>query len=126
MKNHYPDLISSIQMSLNQKTTLIDHLNNEHRYLKYFINDYATKLKQRQEILVKFSERLDETFVHVPRRTSLEKKCQEEEFVELVKEYEEVQEENVRLREETEAKLRRCSSIIQPLDPLAIEQKEKN
>ena len=107
-------------MSLNQKTTLIDHLNNEHRYLKYFITDYANKLKQRQELLLQLTEHFQGTFpVEKPRRTSV-KKCQQEEFTQLVQEYEEVQAENRRLREETEAKLRR-SSIIVPLDQLRIE-----
>lgn len=108
-------------MSLNQKTTLIDHLNNEHRYLRYFISEYATKLKQRQELLLQFTEHCQETFaVEKPRRTTTVNKCQREEFAQLVKEYEEVQAENRRLREETEAKLRRCSIIV-PLDQSRIE-----
>lgn len=102
---------------MNQKSTLIDHLNNEHRYMKYYLNDYAAKLKHRQELLIKLTEQFSKSFLHeyqrkTPKNFQSIHEHQREEFLQLLAEYEQVRAENDRLKEETEEKLRKFSLSI--------------
>ena len=110
---------------MNQKSTLIDHLNNEHRYMKYCINDYASKLQHRQELLIKLTQQFQQSFAIEHRQIFTNNyrsihDHQRQELSQLLNEYEQVRAENHRLKVQSEGNLRKLSLSL-PLDPHAIE-----
>ena len=109
---------------MNQKTTLIDHLRNEHRYQKYQTNEYAFKVQHRREQLAKLTQ-LIELFLaeqnrvlsHRPDRALVDehdRQCQE--FDDLSAEYERLQTENYLLRLRAKENIQTCAMLMPSSD----------
>jgi archaellum component FlaC len=114
----YSDLVDCLRLSLSQKTTLIDHLRNEHRYMKHHLNDYSIQLQQRQDLLGKLADQFQRSLTDASVRAPIKSENttlldqyeqQRQELTRLKAEYEKVQVENDQLRSETQAKIERYS-----------------
>lgn len=114
----YPELFTSIQLSMNQKTVLIDHLKNDYRYRKYRLKEYSTKFDRQQDFLGKFIQQIEEYLIqhdcwigkinsqslfNQSNRSSME-------LIELSNEYEELQREYELLTSQNEVHRRKYSA----------------
>lgn len=106
---------------MNLKTTLIDHLNNEYRYMKYQITERSSKLKQSQELLCRLKSQIEK---HVTQQNMITQEVDETyiinahnrqciELTSLSNEYERLQHENHLLTLKAKENLQRLSLIMQ-------------
>jgi hypothetical protein len=51
-------LINAVKLSINQKSNLIERVHHEQNYIKYRTNDYQSKTKQRQQLLMQLVDKL--------------------------------------------------------------------
>lgn len=117
----YNQLLTSIQLSMNQKTTLLDHLNNEYRYTKYHLNEYASTIQQRHQSIMKLIEKIEELLIHqstITKETNYlsinnQHNRQYIELIHLSNEYEQLKKENHLLTLEAKEKLERFYVIMQ-------------
>ncbi|CAF2336610.1 unnamed protein product [Rotaria sp. Silwood2] len=117
----YNELLTSMQLSMNQETTLIDHLKNEYRYTKYQLNEYSLKLKQRHELLIKLTKQIQQFLIQHDRiikqtnHISIinQHNRQSNELINLSNEYEQLQIENSLLTLKAKENLQRFSMIMQ-------------
>lgn len=100
---------------MNQKSTLIDHLNNEYRCIKHQINQYGTKLKQREKLLMELSTQIEKSFQRDDRSVSRtiidEHRQQTAEFRSLSQEFQQLQIENEHLKIGVQENLQRISRL---------------
>lgn len=93
--------MNSVEISLNQKATLIDHSENEYRYAKFHLNEFRTQLKEQEEFLSELLKRIE---LNSPFDQQMMEKIpyeplDEQEFNSLVEEYERLKIENQNLIE---------------------------
>ena len=106
---------------MNQKSTLIDHLKNEHRHVKYHLSEYSDKLKDRHELLLKLTDRFRQCFGEEPRpirpsshQLSIEQHDrQRQELAELFHEYELLQHDHHLLTLKAQENIQKYSSLLQ-------------
>jgi hypothetical protein len=106
---------------MNQKSTLIDHLKNEHRHVKYHLSEYSGKLKDRHELLLKLTDRFRQCFdeqscpthpsIHHLSIDQHDRECQE--MTELFTEYEQLQHDHHLLTSKAQENIQKCSSLLQ-------------
>lgn len=114
----YPQLFTSIQLSLNQKTILIDHVRNDYRYRKYRLNEYSMKYQQQQDLLFKLIKQIEQYLVqHQPiigQKNLItidnQDNRQSRELIQLSKEYDELQHEYELLTFQIKENLRKFSA----------------
>ncbi|CAF0909506.1 unnamed protein product [Adineta steineri] len=117
----YQELLNSIQLSMNQKSTLIDHIKNEYRYKKYQINEYSSKLQQRRELLIKLTNQIEQFLIQHNRifkqinRISIinEHNRQSIELTNLSNEYEQLKNENHLLTLKAKENIEKFSIFMQ-------------
>ncbi|CAF3638628.1 unnamed protein product [Rotaria socialis] len=118
---NYNELLISTQLSINQKTTLIDHLKNEYRYTKYHLNEYSLKLKDRRESLMKLTKQIQQFLIQQSRAAkeanfisiNNQHDRQHIELTNLSNEYEQLQNENYLLALKAKENLERFSMMMQ-------------
>ncbi|CAF0750087.1 unnamed protein product [Adineta ricciae] len=116
----YNEFLTSIQLNMNQKTTLIDHLMNEYRYKKYQLHEYTSKTEQRHQLIIKLTNQIGQFIVEHDRILKQvnsisiinEHNRQCIELTELSHEYEQVSQENYLLTAKAEEKLQKLSKFM--------------
>ncbi|CAF0751299.1 unnamed protein product [Rotaria sordida] len=110
---NYNELLTSLQLSMNQKTTLIDHLKNEYRYRKYRLNEYSLKFQQQNELLIKLIKQIQYDKIIKPTNHIFIINQQSNELINLSNEYKQLQNENYLLTLKAKENLQKFSMIIQ-------------
>ncbi|UJR33620.1 hypothetical protein I4U23_021055 [Adineta vaga] len=115
----YDEFLTAIQLNINQKTTLIDHLKNEYRYKKYQINEYASKVEQRHDLLIKLTNQIAQFIIEHDRILKQvnsisiinEHNRQCIELTKLSREYEQLRQENHHLTLKAKENLEKVSKF---------------
>ena len=97
---------------MNQKTILIDHLRNDYRYRKYRLKKYSTQFNQQQDLLYKLIQQIEQYLVQhelvIGQKNLMPiDNRQSREFIDLSKEYDELQHEYELLAVQIRANLRK-------------------
>lgn len=113
----YDEFLYSIQLSLNQKTILLDHIQNEYRYRKYRLKENSTKFQQQNQLLIKLTKQIEEYFMQYNQINCMsrfnEHNQQSIEFINLSNEYEQLKTENDFLILKAKEKIQKFSLFIQ-------------
>ena len=115
----YPELLTSIQLSMNQKTVLIDHLKNDYRYRKYRLKEYSTKSHQQQDLLRKLIKQIEEYLAQHKRSMGKinsqslfnQHNRQSMELIQLSNEYDQLQQEYDLLTSQSQENRRKFSAL---------------
>ncbi|CAF0896835.1 unnamed protein product [Adineta steineri] len=117
----YSELINAIKLSMKQKTNLIEHFYQEEIHMKHRINDYYSKMKQRQYLLLQLVEKIleqqkeNEKYVEEINldKPQFDKHSEQlTEFNKLNEEYQLLQDENRLLKYKTKENINKLYTFI--------------
>ena len=119
--NSYAELINSVKLSINQKINLIERFHHEQNHLKHRMNDYHSKIQQRQQLLMQLVEKILEqqkTNERYVEKQNIDKpqfhshSKQLAEFNQLTEEYQILQDENRLLKHRAKENIKSLYNFI--------------
>ncbi|CAF0956984.1 unnamed protein product [Rotaria magnacalcarata] len=121
---YYNDLIMAVNSSINQSTNSIERFHHEQNRIKHRTEDYYTKLRQRQELLIQLVEKIieqqktSEKYIEAININKSEFDSHREqlaEFNKLTEEYQIVQDENRSLKHKAKENIQILYNFINQL-----------